>query len=261
MHRLSRHFWLRRADSLEALYGPRFDLEAVASAPLEEIDESPCAATVRTLHPAGAHAALYIPEAYEQRYPYPLLLWFHGAGGSERELASLMPQISTRNCMGLALRGPRAVASGGYDWQLSEGEYAAFEDELFQTVCNLRREYHVHSERVILAGFDSGATLALRLLLSHPEWYGGAAALAGRFPYELASVPANPELQEKRLLVLGGSRDAVVPATEILLTDRSLDAAGVSVTTKLYDAGHEVTPRMLAHVNRWVMEGVCAPVV
>lgn len=259
-HRLSRHFPLRRADQLEALYGPSFEVDADSSAPLDEIDESPCAATIRTLHPSGAPAALYVPEAYEARYPYPLILWLHGRGGSEREFAELMPQISTRNFLGLALRGPKLAKPAGYDWQLSEKEFAAFEDDLVQTVCNLRREYHIHSERVILAGFDSGATLALRLLLSHPEWYGGAVSLAGRFPCQITPLPAHSELRDKRALILGGSRDPLIPATEILLTDQSLDAAGLSVTTRLHDAGHEITPRMLAHVNRWIMEGVCAPV-
>lgn len=258
MHRLTRHFRLQRADQLEALYGPSFETEVFA--PPEEPDESPCAATVRTLHPEGTPVQIYVPEAYEPRYPYPLVLWLHGAGGSERELASLMAQISTRNCMGLALRGPRAGRGDGYDWQFSTRGLAELEEQIFQTVCNLRREYHVHSERIIVAGFDSGATLALRLLLSHPEWYGGAVAIAGRFPYEATPLPVNPELQDKRVLLLGGSRDPAVPATEILLADRSLEAAGIAVTTLLDDAGHEVTPRMLSHVNRWLMQGVCAPV-
>jgi phospholipase/carboxylesterase len=255
---MTNHFRLQRADQLEALYGPSFGAELFA--PPQELDESPCAATIRTLHPAGAPVQLYVPEAYEPRYPYPLMLWLHGAGGSEQELAPLMGQISTRNCFGLALRGPRAGGGEGYDWHLSSKGFAALEEDLYQTVCNLRREYHVHSERVVVAGFDSGATLALRLLLSHPGWYGGAVAIAGRFPYEATPLPVNPELREKRVLLLGGSRDPLVPATEILLADRSLEAAGIDVTTLLDDAGHAITSRMLAHVNRWLMQGVCAPV-
>ena len=39
-------------------------------------------------------------------------VWFHGDGSSESELSSVMPTISERNYVGLALRGNVAMESG-----------------------------------------------------------------------------------------------------------------------------------------------------
>src|SRR5262249_14671671 len=48
---------------------------------------------------------LLVPQHYERNYAYPLLVWLHDAGGDERELKKIMPLVSLRNYVSLAVRG------------------------------------------------------------------------------------------------------------------------------------------------------------
>src|SRR5882757_6092335 len=52
----------------------------------------------------------FLPTDYQPRYPYPLVVAFHAAGGSEESGARLLPRISRRNYIGLGLRRPRRPA-------------------------------------------------------------------------------------------------------------------------------------------------------
>ncbi|MEX0702841.1 MAG: hypothetical protein WD069_12165 [Planctomycetales bacterium] len=211
----------------------------------------------------GRPVELFVPERYEPGYPYPLIVWLHGRGRSERELAQLMPRVSERNYLGLAFRGTlpgRSVSPRGFGWPASSGDDALFAEELYETVCRLRRAYHVHSERIHLAGFDDGATLALRLFLSRPEWFAGAIAFGGRFRGGPGALARYRDLSGKRVLIGTGARSAAAPVAEAVGTGRLLHSAGLEVTTRTYDAAHELSGEMLAHLNQWVMEGVCATV-
>ncbi len=206
---------------------------------------------------------VYVPHNYEPNYSYPLIVWLHGAGGNEHELLSLMPAISDRNYLGLSFRGTLTAADlipGGYRWAHAEADVVAFEEELQATVRQLRQTYHIHSERIILVGFDDGASMALQLMLRRPEWFGGAVSLAGRFPKMKNALERFRDLQGKRVLIGGGTRDRVSSVETVVRSARLLHAAGIDVSTRIVDAGHEVTTTMLSQINYWVMEGIGASV-
>ncbi|MEX0715046.1 MAG: hypothetical protein WD066_00585 [Planctomycetaceae bacterium] len=212
---------------------------------------------------SGRPIELFIPEHYEPAYPYPLIVWLHGGGRSERELTELMPCVSERNHIGLAFRGTRPGRNaplGGFRWPDSAGDVSRFASELHDTVCRLRRAFHVHSERIHLAGFDEGATLALRLLLARPEWFAGAVAFGPKYPGGPGALTRFRDLSGKRALIGTGTRSACAPISEAVRTGRLLHSAGLEVTTRTYDAAHELTGEMLAHLNHWVMDALCAAV-
>ena len=109
----------------------------------------------------------FLPTGYEPNYPYPLLVFFHGRGGDEEQILRLAPRLSRRNYICIGLRGPEGVGPApdgrpGYDWG-RDGDGDAVEEYVLRAVEQTRRSYHVHSERVYLAGFCEGATLAYRL--------------------------------------------------------------------------------------------------
>jgi phospholipase/carboxylesterase len=216
---------------------------------------------------AGRPTCLFVPEHYEANYAYPLIVWLHGGGENERDLLNAMPLISQRNYLGLSLRGPlsfRDTATtvdrrrGGYHWPSSDDELSEFETSLYEAVCNLRREYHIHSERIFLAGFDEGATVALDLFLRQPQRYGGAVCLGGTLPKSRHALARFRDLRSKRVLISSGSRDAISTPADNVQASRLLHSAGMSVSTQIVDAGHEVTRTMLRQIDHWIMDGVCA---
>src|SRR2546429_8296479 len=48
----------------------------------------------------------FLPTGYEPHYPYPLLVFLHGHGGSEEQVMRLAPRVSRRNFIAVGLRGP-----------------------------------------------------------------------------------------------------------------------------------------------------------
>ncbi len=227
-------------------------------------DDGPCRCVVRNLHPRRRPTGLFLPEKYEPNYAYPLILWLHGDGGTEFEMFSAISGISTRNYIGLSLRAPEKRESGGYRWDRSPEGLAKLEADVFATVCQLRRVFHVHSERVILAGFDDGATTAMQLLLRRPEWFGGVVSLCGQLP-TLADLQSQPEseatdVESRRALLIAGDADDECSASDVLNAKRSLQATPLDVSIAIESAGHEVTRPMLRRIDHWIMNGLYATV-
>ena len=120
--------------------------------------------------PATRPCGVFVPENYEPNYAYPLVVWLHDAGRSERDIVDVLPHISMRNYLGLALRGtapadPRVDNEGreltGYRWSRSQRMRLMFQDELYASVRQMRQDFHIHTERVFLAGRETG-----------PRWRG-----------------------------------------------------------------------------------------
>src|SRR5581483_8739946 len=97
----------------------------------------------------------FLPSGYEPRYPYPLLVFFHGQGGNEEQILRLAPRLSRRNYISIGLRGPvslgtRGDGRPGFSWG-DAGWQTFIEDYVFRAVEQTRLNYHVHSERIFLA--------------------------------------------------------------------------------------------------------------
>jgi phospholipase/carboxylesterase len=216
-----------------------------------------------THSPGGRAISIFAPESYEENYAYPLVIWLHGHGGSEQDIDDMMAGISTQNYLGLSFRGNRTLASGytgEFSWSNNEEAFTEFRDDLFETVRVLRESYHVHSERIFLAGVDAGADLALRLLLDRPEWFAGAFSIGGSLPQNDQPLARYRDLQGKQVLLASGSQDGLTPVLRMASTGRLLHTAGMNISSRVFDAGQEPTPEMLSLANEWVMGGICTAV-
>ena len=202
----------------------------------------------------------FLPTGYEPNYPYPLLVFFHGHGGNEEQILRLAPRLSRRNNICIGLRGPHLLGQRqdgrlGYSWGRDGHLDSRVEDYILGAIEQTRRSYHVHSERIYLAGFCEGATLAYRLGLMCPEKFGGLIALNGAMPRggPLFRLPA---VRQLRVLIGHGIANAVVPLSSAKSDFRLLYTAGLDVHMHTYPATHKLHPDMLRDVNRWVMD-VC----
>src|SRR6516164_3938402 len=142
----------------------------------------------------------FLPTGYEPKYAYPLLVFFHGHGGNEEQILRLAPRLSRRNFICIGLRGPEVLGTRkdgrlGYTWRLDGSADSLLEDYLLRAVEHTRRSYHVHSERIYLAGFCEGATLAYRLGLSFPERFAGVLSLNGTMPRHGCPLMRLPDLR------------------------------------------------------------------
>jgi phospholipase/carboxylesterase len=201
----------------------------------------------------------FLPTGYEPNYPYPLLVFFHGHGGCEEQVLRLAPRLSRRNyvCIslrGLELLGPRADGRLGYTWG-SDGQYDTLvEDYVLRSIEQTRRHYHIHSERIYLAGFCEGATLAYRLGVAYPERFGGVISLNGCLPRRGGPLFRLPQVRQLRVLIGHGIANPYVPLALAEADFRLFYTAGLDVRMHTYPATQRLHPDMLRDVNRWIME-------
>lgn len=205
----------------------------------------------------------FIPLHYEKNYAYPLFIWLHGPGGCEQEIDQVMPHVSVRNYVGLALRGvvkDTVVDSNGdetYTWDqgLANIEFAV--DDLLRCIEHAQSRFHISKRRIFLVGNDVGGTMALRLATLLPDVIAGVASLGGPFPS--THTPLSGLVQARSLPVFfAHCRDSQVYDVEHACSDlRLLYSAGFGVTLRQYPCPQEVTTQMLADVNAWIMGHVC----
>jgi phospholipase/carboxylesterase len=203
----------------------------------------------------------FLPTGYEPNYGYPLLVFFHGYSGNEEQILRLAPRLSRRNFICIGLRGPEVVGPRpdgrlGYSWGGDDADDILVEEYVFRAVEQARRSYHIHSERIYLAGFREGATLAYRLGLSFPQKFAGVIALNGAMPRRGRPLLRLPELRQLRVLIGHGIANAVVPLVLARADHRLLYTAGLDVRLHTYPATHRLHPDMLRDVNRWII-GMC----
>src|SRR5262249_48265790 len=204
----------------------------------------------------------FLPTGYEPNYPYPLLVFFHGHGGSEEQILRLAPRLSRRNYVCIGLRGPELLGLRpdgrlGYTWGMGGQWSTLIEDYVLHAIEQTRRTYHVHSERIYLAGFCEGASLAYRLGLTFPERFAGVISLNGSMPRG-GPLFRFPALRQLRILIGHGIANAMVPLATARQDFRLLYTAGLEVRMRTYPANHRLHPDMLRDIDRWIMDMVNA---
>ncbi|MBN1908498.1 MAG: hypothetical protein JW818_02055 [Pirellulales bacterium] len=205
--------------------------------------------------------AIFAPLHYEPNYAYPLIVWLHGSGNDERQLARIMPLVSMRNFVAVA---PQAVVQrvGGKRsqvWPQTWDQIQESTQRIFDAVETVGCKYNFSSRRVFLAGFDAGGTMALRVALRYPERFAGVLSLCGPFPRGQNPLGCLTRLRNLPVFLAVGRDSRQYGPTEVCDDLRLLHTAGLSITLRQYPCDHELSPQMLCDVDRWIIEQITAP--
>ncbi len=199
----------------------------------------------------------FMPTGFESTYEYPLIVFFHRDGSSERSIMKLVPHLSRRNfiCMGLRGMVPMYRNDGRlrYSWDVDAGLTTELEDYVFAALDDAYDRLPVHAERMFLAGVGEGATQAYRLAFSYQEKFAGVIALNGQLPRR---GPLWRLQQTRRLpIFLGHGRDNPRVSLAAAKQDHQLlYTAGMNVQFASYPTADRLHPDMLRDVNRWTMK-------
>lgn len=181
----------------------------------------------------------------------PLLL-LHGTGGDERDLIGLGRAVAP----GAALLSPRGKVLEGpmprFFRRLSEGVFD--EDDLRRRTHELADFVEAARERYGLAqpvalGFSNGANIAASLLLLRPQVLAGAALLRAMSPF---AQPPQADLTGKRMLILSGAMDPIVPADDVGRLAKTLSGNGASVDHRTLPAGHGLSQPDIGLLQSWL---------
>jgi len=182
------------------------------------------------------------------------LLLLHGTGGSERDLIPLGQELDS-NASLLSPRGKvlengmprffRRLAEGVFDLE----DLRKRTHELADFVVSAAERYKIDAKKIVAVGYSNGANIAASVLLLRPEIL--SAAILFR-----AMVPLIPETQPKltsvRVWIGAGSSDPIVPVSETKKLAELLREAGVDVTIRFFQSGHELTPDDVDLAREWL---------
>jgi phospholipase/carboxylesterase len=158
-----------------------------------------------------------------------------------------------------AKHGDGERAKVGYEWLQTPDHILLAEHRVFTAKAAAERRFHVAGNRVFLAGFGCGGTMAMRLALNHPTVFAGAASFGGLFPSGYAPLGRLAEVRKLKLL-LATCRDSLeYPPENVCEHLRLFHTAGLSVCLRQYPCGDELTTTMLADMDRWIMDQFIAP--
>lgn len=207
-----------------------------------------------TLNLPLKHISLFRPEHYEAGYAYPLVIWLHPDCGSEHDLHTVMPEISIRNYLGLSFRAPAIdpeTPDNGYRWPDSQLFIQLFLTQVEQTVEELKKVFHIHEDRIYLAGKGTGCSIATRLLLQSENLFAGAALLDGQFSKHDFSQLENRSLKGKRVL-LDPNHSQSPLSTQRLMRLWKTTGADVQLPPPTQLEGRN----LLRALDYWIMEGI-----
>jgi phospholipase/carboxylesterase len=182
----------------------------------------------------------------------PLLL-LHGTGGDENDLVPLGEMLAP----GAALISPRGkVLEHGmprYFSRLAEGVFDLAEvrqraGELADFVEAARRAYDLDAPLAV--GFSNGANVAAAILTLRPQVLAGAILL--RPMAVLDEAPAR--LDGRRILMLSGTNDPIVPAASAERLAAQFRAAGAEVEHQILPGGHGLTQADVQRAKAWLKD-------
>jgi len=195
-------------------------------------------------HPLGLggrrDAILQIPS--KASGPLPLLVLFHGAGGSG---ANMLHRLGTApDEAGVAVLSPD---SRGSTWDAIRGTFDADVAFVNQALERVFATVAVDPARITLGGFSDGATYALSLGLINGDWCPRILACSAGFIVE-RTAHGKP-----KIFMSHGTADEILPIDRC---GRPIAAAlkkqGYDVTFREFNGGHEVPPDVAREAMRWV---------
>ena len=182
------------------------------------------------------------------------LVTLHGTGGNEGDLLHLAKAADNT----MAVISPRGnVRENGMprffkrlaNNVLDENDVKRRVQELSGFLTDAALRYGRDPQHLIALGYSNGANIAAAVMMLRPEIFSSAILLRPMLPLSDAELP---DLSGKPILVLRGARDTAIPSASTDKLISRLESCGAEVTTRIMDAGHEITPGDLEEISRWL---------
>ncbi|MGF7031009.1 phospholipase/carboxylesterase [Paenibacillus mucilaginosus] len=183
----------------------------------------------------------------------PVLVLFHGTGGTERDLIPLARLISPESAI-LSLRGNvlengmprffRRLAEGVFD----EADLVFRTKEVQDFLDHAAEEYGLPRTRFVAVGYSNGANLAGSLLFHFRGSFSGAILHHPMVPLRGTTLP---DLSGVPVFIGAGRNDPISPARETEELQSLLAGAGADVSVHWTYYGHGLSDGEAAAAKDW----------
>ncbi len=202
--------------------------------------------------------SFFLPIRYEPGYRYPLVVWLHNDGYNENQVRHVMPHISTRNYIGVGVRGSMAIDANGhrFAWSDSAAAVSRCEDAVWQSIDDACERYSIHRERVFIAGYGTGGTMARRIALRRSTQFAGCISLGGRLPRGGAVLSNLASARRLKNLWAIAIENPALSDDEFDRDIRLAADARLRLDVKRYTTDDEMVVEVLRDMNDWIMRVV-----
>jgi poly(3-hydroxybutyrate) depolymerase len=203
--------------------------------------------TLRTTNVIGRRGVAFIPPEATSG-PRPLLVLFHGTGGSGAQMFATFSQFA--KLRGLIVLAPDSGRSpdGAYNWQVPDRSGDTTDDVAHVHACldELYATPHlsVDPEHVLAAGHSGGGSSAAYLGTTEPRVRAFAVLHGGVFAGGLGTSQA-------RAWFSTGSEDALRPPVVMERAAAATRSHTSEVTTHVYPGGHGLSADELSELIAW----------
>jgi phospholipase/carboxylesterase len=207
-------------------------------------------------------ASLFQLERAAAGDPEGLLVLHHGRGSDERDLIGLADLLDPeRRLRVVTPRAPLTLpGSPGYHWYLvprvgypDRESFEAARAALAGLHDRLWEESGIGPERTVLGGFSMGAVMsyAMGVDAERPA-VAGILAFSGFVPTVEGWEPSLGDRTETRVFVSHGRRDPVIGVGFAERARDLLEGAGLEVTYRESELGHQIDPAHLRDASAWL---------
>lgn len=186
-----------------------------------------------------------------RREAAPLLL-LHGTGGDENDLLPLGEAIAPGAAL-LSVRGNvlehgmprffRRLAEGVFD----EDDVIRRANDLADFVIEARQRYDLAAP--IALGYSNGANIAAAMMLLRPDVLAGGLLLRAMVPLRQ---PPQADLAGKRVLIVSGKSDPIIPPSNSAALTSMLQKAGAELEHRTLPVGHQLSQADLTVATQWL---------
>jgi polyhydroxybutyrate depolymerase len=154
---------------------------------------------------------LYIPSSYQTDRPIPLVLAFHGGGGSGRKLAGTTRLNNVAEREGFIVVYPDGINNHWNDGRGVPGVNPELDDVSFvkALIRELQKSLNIDRRRIYATGISNGGMFTQRLACELSGRIAGFASVVGSLP-----APLQPTCKPKApvsMLMLNSPRDQFIP--------------------------------------------------
>ena len=202
--------------------------------------------------------------------PSASIIWLHGLGADGHDFEGLVPELRLPDGPAVRFVFPHApyrpvtvndgyVMRAWYDIAMTERGFDPNAAHIRESQTILRGLIEdevrrgIPSERIVLAGFSQGGTIALHTGLRYPKPLAGIMSLSAPVPFVgelMAEVdPANAKIP---VFMAHGTDDRMVPFAMAQAFCQLMQSRGLSLEWHAYVTGHTVVPDEIRDITLWL---------
>ena len=191
---------------------------------------------------------LVLPDVYDEKYKFPLVVFFHGAGErgheNERQLDNCVQQIADHMPKAIILAPQCSHNKQWVDTPWDKGSYSTDDvpesDKMIAVMAlveQVMQQYSVDRNCVYAAGISMGGYAVWDAMIRHNEVFAAGVAVCGAGDPTKAAI-----LKDTPMFVYHGTADATVPVSGSVEMVEAIEAAGGAKVqyTEFEGSGHGI---------------------